>query len=70
MTITFTPYVSPPRRLVEEPGALYPALAASQSLRPLTSGERTAQRQAIREQLVFAGSPPKISNYDIREFVY
>lgn len=56
--------------LVEEPGALYPALAAFQSLRPLTAGERLAQRQAIREQLVFSGSPPKISNYDIREFVY
>jgi hypothetical protein len=56
--------------LVEEPGALYPALAASQAIRPLAPGERTAQRQAIREQLVFAGSPPKISNYDIREFVY
>ncbi|MEK7325609.1 MAG: radical SAM protein, partial [Chloroflexota bacterium] len=56
--------------LVEEPGTLYPMLAASHAIRPLTPGERTAQRQTIREQLVFAGSPPKISNYDIREFVY
>jgi hypothetical protein len=56
--------------LVEEPGTPYPALAASQSIRPLTPDERAAQRRIIRDQLVFAGSPPKISNYDVREFVY
>lgn len=56
--------------LVEEPGTLYPALAASHAIRRLTPGERTAQRQAIREQLVFAGASPKISNYNVHEFVY
>jgi len=56
--------------LVEEPGTLYPVLAASQAIRPLTPGERTAQLQAIRKQLVFANVSPKVSNYNIREFVY
>ena len=56
--------------LVEEPGTPYSALAAGHSIRALPSIERAAQRTAIHDRLRFTGSPPKISNYDIREFVY
>ena len=56
--------------LVEAPGTPYPTLAASHGLRPLTLAERLIQRRAIRQQLAFADVPPKLSNYDVREFVY
>jgi radical SAM superfamily enzyme YgiQ (UPF0313 family) len=54
--------------LVEEPGTPYPILAEQQGIRALTRSERAAQRNLIRSSL-----PPsrvKISNYDVREFVY
>jgi len=56
--------------LVEIPGTTYPQLAAAEAIRPLTPAERRAQREAIRAGLRFAGAPPKIATYDIREFVY
>jgi hypothetical protein len=54
--------------LVEEPGTPYPIMAEQQGIRALTRSERAAQRNLIR-----SGLPPsgvKISNYDVREFVY
>jgi hypothetical protein len=54
--------------LVEEPGTLYPILAAQQGIQALTRSERAAQRDAIRYGLRPSGV--KISNYDVREFVY
>jgi len=54
--------------LVEEPGTLYPILAALQGIRALTRSERAAQRAMIRNGLRPSGV--KISNYDVREFVY
>ncbi len=54
--------------LVEEPGTSYPALAKQQGIQALTRAERAAQRHVIR-----SGLPPsgvKVSNYDVREFVY
>lgn len=54
--------------LVEEAGAPYPLLAAQQDIRALSAGERNVQRAAIRRGLNLNGA--KISNYDVREFVY
>lgn len=54
--------------LVEEPGTSYPLKAAQRAIRPLDADERAAQRAAIRRGLKLDG--PKISNYDVREFVY
>ncbi len=54
--------------LVEEPGTPYPVLAAQQGIRALTPAERAAQRNAICSGL--QPSAVKISNYDVREFVY
>jgi len=54
--------------LVEEPDTPYPRLAAQHDIHALDHEARAAQRAAIR-----AGLNPtevKISNYDIREFVY
>jgi len=56
--------------LVELPGTTYPRLAAADGIRSLTPAERRAQRRALRAGLTFAGAPPKIATYDIREFVY
>jgi hypothetical protein len=56
--------------LVEEPGTAYPELAEQASLRPLTADEHQAQQANITAGLHFAAEPPKISNYDVREFVY
>lgn len=56
--------------LVEIPGTAYTALAAGVGLRALTPAERVAQRQAIHDGLRFEGPPPKISRYDVREFIY
>jgi radical SAM superfamily enzyme YgiQ (UPF0313 family) len=56
--------------LVERPHTHYPALAQDHSIRSLTPLELGEQRKSIRHQLYFAGIPPKISSYDIREFVY
>ena len=56
--------------LVELAGTTYPVLAVETRLSPLSVSERDAQRHAIRAGLQFAGAPPQISSYDIREFVY
>jgi len=56
--------------LVELPGTTYTALAAGVGIRALTPAERAAQRRAIRDGLRFGGPPPKISTYNVREFVY
>ncbi len=44
--------------------------AANAQLHPLTHEECLAQENAIRAGLRFAASKPRISRYDIREFVY
>jgi Radical SAM superfamily len=54
--------------LVEEPGTPYPVLAEQHGLRALDQSERAAQRHMIRSGLSPSGV--KISNYDVREFVY
>jgi hypothetical protein len=54
--------------LVEEPTTLYPTLAAQHSIRALHAIERNDQRAAIRNGLRLDGV--KVSNYDVREFVY
>ncbi len=54
--------------LVEEPNTPYPQLAAQQDIRALNASERAAQRAAIRSGLNLNGA--KVSNYDVREFVY
>jgi hypothetical protein len=56
--------------LVPIPGTTYPTLAEAANVRALTPAERHAQRQAIQGGLRFAGPPPKVASYDIREFVY
>ncbi len=56
--------------LVPIPGTTYPMLADAGNIRALTAAERAAQRRAIHDGLRFAGPPPKIATYDIREFVY
>jgi hypothetical protein len=54
--------------LVEEPGTPYPVLAEQHGIRALDRSERAAQRNLIRNGLLPGGV--KISNYDVREFVY
>jgi hypothetical protein len=54
--------------LVEEPGTPYPQQAAQHGIHALDRSERAAQRNMIRSGLL-PGSV-KISNYDVREFVY
>ena len=54
--------------LVEEPGTPYPVMAEQQGIQALTRSERAAQRNLIRSGLSPSGV--KISNYDVREFVY
>lgn len=54
--------------LVEEAGTPYPLIAAQHEIRALSTDERAAQRAAIREGLKLNGA--KVSNYDVREFVY
>lgn len=54
--------------LVEEPGTSYPLIAAQQAIRALNREERAAQRAAIRAGL--ESGEVKVSNYDVREFVY
>ena len=56
--------------LVEHPDTPYPAQARAAGIRPLTAGEMSTQRQAIRAGLRFATNGPIVSNYHIREFVY
>jgi hypothetical protein len=61
-------YFSP---LYEEPTSAYAHRAAEARIRSLTDRERHEQLTAIRSGLRFSSdSPPKVSLYDIREFVY
>jgi hypothetical protein len=54
--------------LVEEARTPYPLIAAQHAIRALSADERAAQRAAIRNGLDLNGA--KVSNYDVREFVY
>ncbi len=54
--------------LVEEPGTPYPQQIEQHGIRALDRSERAAQRNMIRSGLSPGGV--KISNYDVREFVY
>ncbi|MBI5565013.1 MAG: radical SAM protein [Chloroflexi bacterium] len=54
--------------LVEEAGTPYPQIAAQHGLRALSANESAEQRAAIRSGLNLNGA--KVSNYDVREFVY
>jgi hypothetical protein len=56
--------------LVEAPATPYPRLAAGRSIRSLGTKEMARQRQTIQNRLTFAGAPPQLANYDVREFVY
>ena len=52
------------------PGQLYGQLARDQQVEPLAVEQMQAQRREITAGLHFAGQPPKLATYDIREFVY
>jgi hypothetical protein len=54
--------------LVAEPGTPYPLQVEQHGIRTLDRSERVAQRNMIRNGLSPTGV--KISNYDVREFVY
>ena len=54
--------------LVEEPNTLYPQLAQQHGIQPLGAEGRSGQRAALRAGLQLRGV--KVSNYDVREFVY
>ena len=54
--------------LVEEPNTLYPQLAQQHGVKPLGAEGRSGQRAALRAGLQLHGV--KVSNYDVREFVY
>ena len=45
-------------------------MAASSGIRPLDADEQRAQRNAFRAGLVVEGPAPRISTYDVSEFVY
>lgn len=62
-------YLSP---FVEHPGLEYAARAREEGIRPLASHEVAAQLRALRAALrPGRGEPgPKVSVYDIREFIY
>ncbi len=61
-------YFSP---LVIHPGSGYARWAEALGIRPLTEEEMREQEAAIRAGLRFTGpSKPKLSPYDIREFLY
>jgi hypothetical protein len=54
--------------LVEEPGTPYPRLAQQHDIHALGTDGRSGQRAALRAGLSLPGV--KVSNYDVREFVY
>ena len=57
--------------LIVSPGMPYAQQAAAPDLHPLDYAALRAQEQAIRQGLTFPpGKGPRISRYDIREFVY
>jgi hypothetical protein len=55
---------------VSAPGQPYGQIAAQDHIEPLNAVQMRAQRRAIETGLRFAGAPPKLASYDIREFVY
>jgi len=55
---------------VEHPGGDYSKQAEALGVRPLTRAEIQAQQETIASQLRFREPRPKVSKYDIREFVY
>jgi radical SAM superfamily enzyme YgiQ (UPF0313 family) len=55
---------------VEQPGSNYRRIAAEEGVAPLNQAEVRAQMGAIRRGLRFPGESPRISVYDIREFIY
>jgi radical SAM superfamily enzyme YgiQ (UPF0313 family) len=55
---------------VATPGQPYGQIAKEDEAEPLTAEQMRAQRRMIEAALRFAGSPPKLATYDIREFVY
>lgn len=56
--------------LVSAPGTAYPVMAATAGIRPLDANARREQRRALGAGLVFGGPPPRVSTYDVSEFVY
>jgi radical SAM superfamily enzyme YgiQ (UPF0313 family) len=58
--------------LVDYPGSTYAARASAAGIRALSSAELRQQEQQMRDGFVFADKAraPKISYYDLREFVY
>ena len=55
---------------VQDPTSQYRRIAADEGIEPLSHLEMQAQMEAIRAGLRFPGPAPKISVYDIREFIY
>lgn len=55
---------------VAAPGQAYGKIAERDAIEPLTVEQMHTQRRAIEAGLRFAGSPPRLATYDIREFVY
>ena len=55
---------------IATPGQPYGQIAERDAVNSLTVEQMHAQRHAIEAGLRFAGSPPKLATYDIREFVY
>ncbi len=55
-----------------QPGTLYATIAKEAEVEPLTRREMRAQEETIRKGLRFTqlDNPPKITTYDIREFLY
>jgi hypothetical protein len=56
--------------LVEVPGTPYPVIAAREAIAPLSFEACREQQRTIRAGLRFAGDPPQLATYDVREFVY
>ncbi len=56
--------------LVDYAGSTYSALAREQNIRPLTVEEIEAQMAQLRAGFHFGEPAPKVSYYDVREFIY
>lgn len=58
--------------LVDYPGSTYTALAQTAGIHALTPADMERQQQEMRAGFQFAAAPnaPKISHYDVREFLY
>jgi hypothetical protein len=55
---------------VASPDQPYGRIARADQIEPLSVEQMQAQRREIEAGLRFAGQPPKLATYDIREFVY